>query len=114
MDIGAAFCRPRDPHCDACPLRAMCRYESKRAEEAPQTSTRRAAASADPLPRFVLTTRWLRGRIIDRLRDAPNGDWVTFGAAIGAHDRAAVVASLSRLSTEGMIELDNQRARLVG
>lgn len=113
MDIGAAFCRPRDPRCDACPLRATCRYESKRAVEAPPTSTRRVADSADPLPRFVLTTRWLRGRIIDRLRDATDGDWVTFEAAIGTHDREAVVASLSRLSMEGMIELDNQRARLV-
>ena len=28
MDIGAAFCRPREPRCDICPLQATCRFAS--------------------------------------------------------------------------------------
>lgn len=108
MDIGAAFCRPRDPRCEDCPLRASCLYAA-----APESKTDLAADSgAKPSAKFESTTRWLRGRILDRLRDAP--DWIVFDGAIGSHDRAAVHASLSRLSIEGMIELDQSRARLVG
>jgi A/G-specific adenine glycosylase len=106
MDIGAAYCRPRDPRCDACPLRATCRY----AAGAPPSG------AAAPRPRarhvrFEETTRWLRGRILDRLRDAP--DWVTFAAPIGTHGADAVAASLAQLAREGMIQLEPPRARLV-
>ena len=109
MDIGAAFCRPRDPRCDACPLQAMCRYAA-RPETAPDRTVPRSRFK--PTVRFESTTRWLRGRILDRLRDSP--DWLTFDAAIGSHDHAAVAASLARLSDEGMIEVDEGRARLIG
>ena len=106
MDIGAAFCRPRDPRCDACPLRAPCRYaqDSDTASRVTQVPARRMTV------RFESTTRWLRGRILDRLRDAE--DWVTFDGAIGAHDSTAVRESVSRLASEGMIELVDGRARL--
>lgn len=109
MDIGAAFCRPRDPRCGECPLRASCLYAAR-----PEASDvgRIATPRSRPPVRFESTTRWLRGRILDRLRDAP--DWVTFDHAIGSHDRLAVEASLARLSLEGMIELDADRARLEG
>jgi len=108
MDIGAAFCRPRDPHCDACPLRLMCRYA---AAPKPATAARVASRRQRAAP-FPATSRWLRGRILDRLRDAPDGAWTTFDAAIGVHDSTAVLASLERLSSEGMIELDGRFARL--
>jgi A/G-specific adenine glycosylase len=108
MDIGAAFCRPREPRCDACPLLSLCIYANTR-----------GAAGLDPgLPRrtqtdrFEDTTRWLRGRILDRLRDAPG--WVAFGQAIGTHPPGAVAASLARLAHEGLIDLEGARARLVG
>jgi hypothetical protein len=42
----------------------------------------------------------------------PDGEWITFDEPIGTHGRAAVLASLSHLSTEGLIDLDEQRARL--
>lgn len=109
MDIGAAFCRPRLPRCGECPLRASCLYAAR---TAPTVARAAPPARRTPAVRFESTTRWLRGRILDRLRDAP--DWVTFDHSIGSHDRTAVQASLSRLSIEGMIELDDHRARLVG
>ena len=109
MDVGAAFCRPRAPRCDECPLRSSCLYAAR--SEQPLTPPDSPSRAKAPI-RFESTTRWLRGRILDRLRDAP--DWVTFDASIGSHDRTAVEASLSRLSLEGMIELDDQRARLAG
>jgi A/G-specific adenine glycosylase len=111
MDVGAAFCRPRDPHCGECPLRASCAYaaaiEATALDPAPLTAGQALARS----PRFEETNRWLRGRILDRLRDAP--DWVTFGGPIGTHGPEAVANSLSQLAREGMIQLDAPRARLV-
>lgn len=110
MDIGAAFCRPREPRCDACPLLAACGYAASRSVVSAGAPVRRSRAT--PATRFELTTRWLRGRILDRLRDA--SEWVTFDEGIGSHDQASVAASLARLSAEGMIEVDDRRARLTG
>jgi A/G-specific adenine glycosylase len=115
MDIGAAFCRPREPRCDACPLSATCEYA--RSSDGVRAGIRGAAAlparastQRPTAPSFESTTRWLRGRILDRLRDADG--WVTFDGAIGTHDRAAVRESVARLAAEGMIELVDGRARL--
>ena len=118
MDVGAAFCRARDPRCDACPLLAFCPYAS-------QTRAVRATESAPahpvpkrPSPRFESTTRWLRGRILDRLRDAPDGRWVTFDGPIGNHDVEAVLNALGDLARDEMVELDDSghrtRLRSVG
>lgn len=107
MDIGAAFCRPRDPRCDACPLQTTCRYAA-RPEPAFDPTPPRSRAKA-PV-QFESTTRWLRGRILDQLRDSP--DWVSFDVAIGTHDSVAVREALATLAAEGMLEADGQRARL--
>jgi A/G-specific adenine glycosylase len=111
MDIGAAFCRPREPRCDACPLQAGCAYRAIPGGAVNAASTARSLEPR-PTPRFESTSRWLRGRILDRLRDTPHGEWLAFDGAIGRHDAQAVSASLARLSAEGMIELDGGRARL--
>lgn len=102
MDVGAAFCRPRSPRCDACPLRSWCPAAGN---VVAQEAVRRA-------PRFESTSRWLRGRILDALRDAPDNAWVRFDAAIGTHDRPAVRTALAALCAEGMITVDGDRARL--
>jgi A/G-specific adenine glycosylase len=107
MDIGAAFCRPRNPRCADCPLRVTCLFVRQGSgREAARSRTRHGA-----IP-FPATTRWLRGRILDRLRDAPSGEWVPFVDPMGAHDRVAVEASVGRLAAEGLIELADGRARL--
>jgi hypothetical protein len=61
-----------------------------------------------------LTTRWLRGRILDRLRDAPDDAWVEFTDPIGEHPLTLVAEELANLAREGMLELDpaGPRARL--
>jgi A/G-specific adenine glycosylase len=106
MDIGAAFCRARDPRCDACPLASHCMF----------LTGGRSPASGRPAGSkpFRSTTRWLRGRILDRLRDAPDGRWVTFDEPIGTHDADAVSEALGALAREGMLELSEigTRARL--
>ena len=67
-------------------------------------------------PAFPSTTRWLRGRIVDRARDADDGDWVPFDDAIGTHDRHAVREAVVALAGEGLLEMreaaDGPEARL--
>ena len=108
MDVGAAFCRKRDPRCEACPLASHCRFLA---------AGRPRSAARAPLPHtpFRSTTRWLRGRILDRLRDAPDGAWVMFDAQLGEHSIDAVHGEIERLGREGIIELEANepgRARL--
>lgn len=128
MDVGATFCKPR-PRCEACPARTWCKFaegaavrgatplaagvaaahEAARAEGvefaagAPRPSPRpRAAASGT----FERTSRWLRGRILDRLRDAESGAWVEIVAdGLGDHDATAIGRALAALSREGLVEL---------
>jgi A/G-specific adenine glycosylase len=105
MDVGAAFCRKRDPRCDACPLAARCRFI---AAGRPVPSLVRGRARANP---FRSTTRWLRGRVMDRLRDASDGAWVDLAGGIGEHDEDAVATELGNLAREGLLELDPSRRR---
>jgi len=105
MDIGATLCRPREPNCEACPARQWCRYASRanrRSRGAAARSPRPPSAPATPFPS---TNRWLRGRILDRLRAAPDGEWVPLDGSIGAHDLARVLAAASTMAADGVVEL---------
>jgi A/G-specific adenine glycosylase len=128
MDVGATLCRPRAPRCEACPLRAWCRFaaESAAGDATGAASTRAAIAPDGPLHArarpsrapavpFATTTRWLRGRIVDRLRAAMGTSWSTVEAPIGDHGTAAIRAALAALARDGVVELDAtdpDRARL--
>jgi A/G-specific adenine glycosylase len=59
MDVGALVCRPRDPRCDACPLRRRCATRGVRDGE------RRSRQS-----RFEGSFRQRRGRVMAALRSA--------------------------------------------
>ena len=134
MDIGATLCRPRGPRCDVCPLQAWCQFAATRAAEPADRAAEPAAEPAEPATgpaprrtlvgtrpsrapaiRFTATTRWLRGRIVDRLRSAAGTAWSTVEAPIGDHDTDAVRAALAALARDGVVELDAtdpDRARL--
>jgi A/G-specific adenine glycosylase len=108
MDVGAMYCRSA-PRCNECPARDACRYA---ATGGSNEEAARPSARADVTP-FPATSRWLRGRILDALRDGSG--WVTLADSIGSHDRAAVEAALADLATEGLAERDPDdplRARL--
>jgi A/G-specific adenine glycosylase len=127
MDLGATVCRPRRPDCANCPARPWCRYAAlaQATAHAPATAAG-ARAPAERAPAagargtatpFAATSRWLRGRIVDRLRAAPDGAWVTIGGPIGLHDQPAIERALQALATEGLVEirgesLDDRQARL--
>ncbi len=95
MDLGATICRAREPRCGDCPVRAWCRY----------TPGRPRAVSRRPIPPFPSTTRWLRGRILDRLRVAPGDAWVDLQAPIGTHDLKNVIAAVDAMASDGLVDL---------
>jgi len=90
MDLGATICTARAPKCLVCPLRDACAA----APIEPSQLAERARAHAPPKPPqssvpFERSTRFLRGRIIDRLRDLAPGDVLALDAL--QHDLAASV-----------------------
>jgi len=107
MDLAATVCRPRAPRCAECPLRTMCATHAGGAEAAP-----RGAPGAAPALRFPSTNRWLRGRLLATVREAPSGAWVDAPHELGEHDRGAVLAALRGLERDGFVEMRDGRARL--
>jgi A/G-specific adenine glycosylase len=57
MDIGALVCLPREPRCDACPLRPRCASRGARPDE-----------GGSRQPRYEGSFRQRRGRVMARLR----------------------------------------------
>jgi A/G-specific adenine glycosylase len=123
MDLGATICRPAAPACPACPVHAWCAFAAGAARATAAGAARPTAAGAAHAPRpartsivpFEATTRWLRGRIVDRLCSAPPGTSLTFHGPLGLHGPAAVSAALAALAADGLVELDEVgAARLAG
>ena len=108
MDVGQRVCRPRRPNCADCPAIAWCAYAAG-VRPAPVidgsgTATRR------PEPAFESTNRWLRGRILERARDAHG--WIGVDDAIGEHAPGAVRAALIALARDGLLEVRETPAGL--
>lgn len=108
MDLGATVCRRAAPRCAECPASPWCRSSAGRGR-------RRRPKPRSPEPAFASTSRWLRGRILDRLRDVPGASWGTVRGPVGNHEGDAVEAALSSMEADGLIErhrADRGRARL--
>ncbi len=118
MDIGATLCRPVNPRCDACPVKAWCAFARDRADQPSGAAPVPPRTNQRPRPRrvaFTATTRWLRGRIVDQLRAADGAAWVTIDPPIGGHEAPAVRDAMQALARDGLVELDvgdPARARL--
>ena len=65
---------------------------------------RQRVARERPAP-FERSTRWLRGRILDRLRDAPDQAWVELDGSVGDHGPDAVAAAAAAMAGEGLVEI---------
>jgi A/G-specific adenine glycosylase len=107
MDIGAGACRPSRVDCVACPLMRWCASAGRRIEPRARVAPRPRSS-----PAFTTTTRWLRGRILDRLRDAADDGWAAFEEPLGSHAPEDVVAMLAVLATEGLLERHGGDAHL--
>jgi A/G-specific adenine glycosylase len=119
MDVGATICTARAPKCLLCPLRPGCvaaPVDAAQLAERARGANRRSPQESIP---FERTTRFLRGRIIDRLRDVPRGDALELDeliaslAAIIPADRIAEIPRVAAtLERDGMIERIEQSLRL--
>jgi len=91
MDVGALVCRPRDPRCDACPLRRRCATRGARVDERMLRQ-----------PRYEGSFRQRRGRVMARLRG---------GEPVEA--RSLDADALASLVDDGLAVVDGDaRARL--
>ena len=120
MDLGASICTARAPKCLICPLRLHC--AAAPIDAAALDAARRANAKK-PSPQnaipFERTTRYARGRIIDRLRALAPGERISLLdlhadlqpvlADRSLEDVRAIAAILAR---DGLIALDGDRVAL--
>ena len=100
MDLGATTCRAAKADCAACPARPWCQFAAR------GDVVRRVRTAREGQTPFRSTTRWLRGRILDRLRAAPAASWTTIETPLGDHDTDAVARTLDALAADGLIDLD--------
>jgi A/G-specific adenine glycosylase len=74
MDLGATVCSARAPQCPFCPLARFCRSRTRMQKpDAPKLA--RLLRKPEPSYRGV-PTRMHRGRIIEVLRQMPEGKWI--------------------------------------
>ena len=96
MDLANSVCRASAPDCSSCPLKSVCASAGRVA-----ASEKKQKRSAHV--RFGSTARWLRGRLLDELRDAGRGGVIIRGTR-GEHPATAVTATIKRLCDEGLAE----------
>jgi A/G-specific adenine glycosylase len=78
MDLGATICTARAPKCLLCPLRYDCAAApiDAAALDRMRTSATKRRSPQNSIS-FQRTTRYARGRIVDRLRDLPPGERIS-------------------------------------
>ncbi|MDQ6825688.1 MAG: A/G-specific adenine glycosylase, partial [Candidatus Eremiobacteraeota bacterium] len=78
MDLGSTICTARAPKCLLCPLRSVC-SAAPIDPSALETARRRYKRKRSPQERipFRETTRFLRGRVIERLRQLSAGQMIS-------------------------------------
>ncbi len=116
MDLGATICTARAPKCLLCPMQTVCRaapLDAVHLDRARDVHQRAKGAQA-AVP-FKDSTRYARGRIVDRLRDLPPGErislldlhcQVTRGIGKTRADLLELIAALLR---DGLVHLHEER-----
>jgi len=77
MDLGSIICTARAPKCLICPLRSVCIAAPLEASKLDEARKQLAAKASRPQQAFKKSTRFVRGRLIDRLRELPEGQKVS-------------------------------------
>ena len=115
MDLGATLCTARAPKCLLCPLARGCAAAPIDAA----TLARRAAAHArirtpQEKIKFEETDRFVRGRVVDRLRELGADETISLvdlraqlAPALSAshRDGAVFAAIVARLGRDGIVEI---------
>jgi A/G-specific adenine glycosylase len=118
MDLGATICTARAPKCLLCPMQPACAaapidavgLERARLANAPKRSPQEA------IP-FERTTRYARGRIIDRLRELPAGKRISLldlhrDVSALQRSREEIDAIVAALNRDGLVDLQGEQVAL--
>jgi A/G-specific adenine glycosylase len=119
MDLGATICTARAPKCLLCPVSAVCAAApvDPASLEGARVKHARPRSPQEKL-RFEHTTRYARGRIIDRLRDLPPGARISLLDLHGemgprlnrtAEEITGIVRALVR---DGLVDVQDQQVAL--
>ncbi|MBV9270516.1 MAG: A/G-specific adenine glycosylase [Candidatus Eremiobacteraeota bacterium] len=118
MDLGATICTARAPKCLLCPLKNHCAAAPVDAVELERLRKKHAAKRSpqESLP-FEQTTRFVRGRIVDRLRELPPGGAISFldlyrEVDLGGRTADDVRAIVGALKRDGLVTERNERYSL--
>jgi A/G-specific adenine glycosylase len=111
MDFGATICTARAPKCAICPLKTVC---ASFPIEPGDLKRERPKVKAMP---FERTTRFARGRIIDRLRKLPPGKRVSLLALhrdleLPGRSPQDVTTLVEALAREGLVTLRKRQVAL--
>jgi A/G-specific adenine glycosylase len=118
MDLGALICTARAPKCVLCPLSAVC---AAAPIDARQLDAARLAAASErpPVRKFEKTTRYARGRIVDRLRELPSHRAISLLDLHSDLRRARVDRSIDEIDAlvvalirDGVVESNDGNIRL--
>jgi A/G-specific adenine glycosylase len=99
MDLGSSICTSGSPRCILCPLRSVCHSSGRVIRET------RARYRAETHERFEQSNRFLRGRIVDALRERDSLQIAEVANLIGAEE-IRVRGLLSALEQDGLIHID--------
>lgn len=120
MDLGATVCTARAPKCLLCPLRRECAAAPVDAValERLRASAPRRRTPQQRLP-FERTTRYARGRIVDRLRELPPGEWISLldlhrsiAATLTGRSAEEIGEFVTTLERDGLVTRDGTRVAL--
>jgi A/G-specific adenine glycosylase len=112
MDLGATVCGARAPKCLLCPLQRCCAAAPVDGAALARLATRHARARGpqERLP-FERTSRYVRGRVVDRLRALPAGARISLldlhaelEPLLTHHDREGLARIVSGLVREGVVD----------
>ncbi|HET6276753.1 MAG TPA: hypothetical protein VFE16_12555 [Candidatus Cybelea sp.] len=119
MDLGATICTARAPKCLICPLRQDC--AAAPVDPAQLERLRAAAGRRSPKERqpFERTTRYARGRIVDRLRELGPGERISFidlhhaiGSAMPERSVEEIQEVVAALARDGLVTHDGTSVAL--
>jgi A/G-specific adenine glycosylase len=120
MDLGAALCMARAARCLVCPLQSSCAASPIDPATLAAAAAHRAAKKS-PRERvaFELSDRFVRGRIVDRLRELPPAESISLldlrraiEQIVPAERHEAIETVVRRLEIDGVIESTPSGVRL--
>jgi len=119
MDLGATICTARAPRCGQCPLRRSCVAAPVDAADLERRRRAEPQAASRTAVRFERTTRYARGRIVDRLRDLPRGERISLldlhrslAPLLPGRDTSDVAALVATLERDGLVRAQGDMVAL--